>query len=94
MHLIKDVTKGLASTKCGLTNQSMFDVTVWWGEVTCKACNPYEWVPDPNMPNSKMLVRADLLPTKKSPPKRRLMREQPQPPAKPPSKRRIVRVTE
>jgi len=47
MHLTKDVTKGLASTKCGLQNQSMFSVTVWWREVTCPECNPMEWVPAP-----------------------------------------------
>jgi hypothetical protein len=47
-HLTKDVTKGLASTKCGLENQSQFNVTVWWRDVTCPECNPYEWVPAEN----------------------------------------------
>ena len=45
MHLTKSTTKGLATTKCGLQNQSMFSVTVWWRDVTCPECNPYEWVP-------------------------------------------------
>ena len=43
MHLIKEVTKGLATTKCGLKNQSLFGVTVWWKDSDCPECVPYEW---------------------------------------------------
>lgn len=43
MHLVKEVTKGLATTKCGLKNQSLFSTTVWWGEVTCPICSPNTW---------------------------------------------------
>lgn len=43
MHLVKEVTKGLATTKCGLTNQSQFSVTVWYKDVTCPICCPNTW---------------------------------------------------
>lgn len=55
LHLTKTVTKGLATTKCGLENQSLFNVTVWWKDVTCPTCQPYEWVPA--SPVGKKLVR-------------------------------------
>ena len=56
-HLTKTVTKGLASTKCGLESQSLFNTTVWWGEVTCPDCRPMEWVPAPPV-GLKMVPRA------------------------------------
>lgn len=66
IHLTKTVTKGLATTKCGLENQSMFNVTVWWGEVTCPICSPMEWVDAPPV-GQKMVA-------KKAPTRRRIVR--------------------
>jgi hypothetical protein len=55
-HLIREVSKGLASTKCGLTNQSLFNVTGWWCEVDCPDCRPHEWVDAPPV-GKKMVER-------------------------------------
>jgi hypothetical protein len=66
-HLTKAVTKGLASTKCGLENQSLFNTTVWWRDVDCPSCSPYEWKPAP--PVGKKMVRKKAAPKVEAPPK-------------------------
>ncbi len=66
MHLVKEVTKGLATTKCGLKNQSLFSTTVWWGEVTCPICSPNTWRDvvklDGGAPVGKKMVRKKAAP--------------------------------
>jgi len=66
MHLVKDVTKGLATTKCGLTNQSQFSVTVWYKDVTCPICCPNTWRDvvklDGGAPVGKKMVRKKAAP--------------------------------
>ena len=53
-HLMKERTpKGIVS-KCGAAVKAD-DVSVWWSDVDCPACSPYEWVPD--RPGSKRMVR-------------------------------------
>lgn len=68
MHLVKTMERGLASTKCGLANQSTFNVSVWWSDVDCPTCVPTTWVPaDDGTPGLKMVRKAAA-------PKRRIVK--------------------
>jgi hypothetical protein len=71
IHLVKEMKGGLATSKCGEINLSAFERTVWWGQVTCPECRPYQWVPHPDGLGKHMVdVRAEPVHKKR----RRLIR--------------------
>jgi hypothetical protein len=61
-HLLKDQTHAGVVAKCG-ARCAREDATVWYSDVDCPKCRPYDWVPDPRG-HGLMQVERGVKPTK------------------------------
>jgi hypothetical protein len=56
-HLLTEQANGKFTVKCGAVIKARSDATIWYSEVDCPACSPYEWVDDPNGVGKMMVER-------------------------------------
>jgi hypothetical protein len=56
-HLLIEQAGGRVQVKCGAVIKNRSDATVWYSEVDCPECSPYEWVDDPNGVGKMMVER-------------------------------------
>ena len=43
IHCMKETSKGVHVTKCGIVTKNTNEVTIWWSDVTCLDCRPFGW---------------------------------------------------
>ena len=70
-HMLKDQTHAGVVAKCG-QRCAREDATVWYSEVDCPTCRPYEWVPDPRGHGLMQVPRGES-----TEPKKRVMKRLP-----------------